>query len=86
MEIQFSEYLNITILMTCLISGFIIKKWVKDVDNKYIPTFVLILGVGLQFVTTKQITLDNFIVGSISGLGSTGFHQLFKTFINSNEL
>ncbi len=84
MEIQFNQYLNITILLTCLISGFIIKKWVKDVDNKYIPTFVLFLGVSLQFVTTRQISLDNFIIGSISGLSSTGFHELFRNFISKD--
>ena len=32
----------------CLCVGYVIKKWVKDVDNKYIPTVCALLGVILS--------------------------------------
>ena len=33
-------YLVTTIIGVCLCIGYILKKWVKDVDNKYIPTIL----------------------------------------------
>ena len=32
------------VLAFCLIVGYILKHWVKDVDNKLIPTILAILG------------------------------------------
>lgn len=29
----------------CLCVGYVIKKWIKDVDNKWIPTVCAVLGV-----------------------------------------
>ena len=36
----FSNYAVAVIVGICLITGYIAKKWVKDLDNKYIPTMV----------------------------------------------
>ena len=36
------------IIAICWCIGFIVKKWVKDVDNKYIPTIVALLGILLN--------------------------------------
>ena len=36
------------IMAICWCVGFIVKKWVKDVDNKYIPTIVALLGILLN--------------------------------------
>ena len=33
----FSNYTVVVIVGICLITGYIAKKWVKDLDNKYIP-------------------------------------------------
>ena len=33
------------VIAACLIMGFILKKWVSDVDNKYIPTILAVFGV-----------------------------------------
>ena len=30
------------IVVACLVVGYIVKMWIKDVDNKYIPTIVTI--------------------------------------------
>lgn len=83
MDINFVEYLNIIIVLACLLVGFIIKKWVKDVDNKLIPTIVFVLGVALQFLV-KGVSVENFVIGGISGLASTGLHQLFTQFIDKS--
>ena len=80
MEINFMDYMNIVVVLACLLVGYIAKHWVSDVDNKWIPTIVCILGIVLQFVIAG-VSVENFVIGGISGLGSTGLHQLFKSYI-----
>ena len=80
MEINFTDYMNIVVVLACLLVGYIAKHWVKDVDNKWIPTVVCVLGVVLQFAMLG-VSVENFVIGGISGLASTGLHQLFKSYI-----
>lgn len=79
---EFTNYINVLITLACLLVGFIIKKWVKDVDDKYIPTIVFVMGVALGFATLG-VSLESFVIGGISGIASTGFHQLFKQFVEN---
>ena len=37
---ELATYINPEITVACLVVGFIIKKWIKDVDNRLIPTIV----------------------------------------------
>lgn len=79
-----NEFMLPVVLGICLCSGYIVKKWIPDVDNKYIPTIVTILGVVLSiWISGWQVTPDIILSGMISGLGSTGMHQLFKQFIEN---
>lgn len=79
-----NEYMLPVVLGVCLCVGYIFKKWIKDVDNKYIPTIVTIIGVFLSvWISNWQITPEVILSGMISGLSSTGTHQLFKQFIES---
>lgn len=81
-----NEYMLPVVLGVCLCVGYIIKQWIKDVDNKYIPTIVTILGVILSAWINEWIFSPEVILsGMISGLASTGMHQLFKQFINKTE-
>ena len=68
------------IVVACLVVGYIVKMWIKDVDNKYIPTIVTILGALLGGITLGW-TLQSVVAGAVSGLASTGLHQLFKQLI-----
>lgn len=82
-----SNYIVPVIVAACLLIGFIIKKWVKDVDNKWIPTIVAISGALLSIlINWGNISTDtvlNIVVGgSISGLASTGLHQAFNQWID----
>lgn len=77
---NFGNYINVLIVLACLLVGFVIKKWIKDVDNKYIPTIVFVLGVVLQ-CATLGLSIENFVIGGISGLASTGMHQLFTQYL-----
>ena len=81
-----NEFMLPVVLGICLCVGYIIKKWIKDVDNKYIPTIVAVLGVALSiWISGWQITPEVILSGMISGLGSTGLHQLFKQFVEKEN-
>lgn len=81
-----NEFMLPVVLGICLCIGYIIKKWIKDVDNKYIPTIVAVLGVALSiWISGWQITPEVILSGMISGLGSTGMHQVFKQFIEKEN-
>lgn len=85
MNIEFlKDYIVPVIVGICLLFGFIVKKWIKDVDNKWIPTLCCILGILLAIVNDwGAITLATFLAGGVSGLASTGLHQLFAQLIGS---
>ena len=80
-----TEYTLPVVMGICLCVGYVIKIWIGDVDNKYIPTIVAVLGVALSvWVNGWQITPQAILCGLISGLSSTGAHQAFKQFLNKD--
>ena len=66
------------VIAACLIIGFILKKWVEDVDNKYIPTILAIFGAVMACLVQNTVSVEVLVAGSFSGLASTGLHQAFK--------
>ena len=81
-----TQYLDILIVGICLCIGFIVKKWIKDVDNRYIPTIVAVLGLVLKivFYFGNGITLELILSGLLSGLASTGLYEAFRNLIGGN--
>ena len=80
---MFNNYLVPVIVALCLIVGYIIKHWVKDADNKIIPTVVTVVGIGAAVAMNwGSITVEVIVGGALSGLASTGLHQLFKQWID----
>lgn len=72
------------VLGICLCIGYIIKQWLDDVNNKFIPTIVAVIGVILSiWISNWNVTPEIILSGLISGLGSTGMHQIFKQFIEN---
>ena len=79
-----SNYIVPVIVAACLMLGFVVKQWVKDVDNKWIPTIVAITGALLAvWINWDNVTLEAIVGGAVSGLASTGLHQLFKQWIDN---
>ena len=77
-----AEYMIPVIVGICLCVGYVIKKWIKDMDNKYIPTVCALLGLFLAiWMNGWSITPAIVLSGLFSGLASTGLHQLFKQYI-----
>lgn len=74
------------IIGICLCVGYIVKKWINDIDNKWIPTLVSVCGIFLSvWISGWMISPEIILRGFISGLASTGMHQLFTQFIEKNK-
>ena len=71
------------VVIACLVVGYILKKWAPT-DNKWIPTLLAILGAILGCIA-QGISLEAIVYGALSGLASTGLHQLFKQIIEGGD-
>lgn len=87
MDISFlQEFMIPVIVAFCLLAGYIVKRWIKDVDNKFIPTICGILGVAMAiWMNFPAITPITIVSGLASGLASTGLHQAFTQFLKKAE-
>ena len=81
----FNDYLVITILGICLCVGFVIKESVPQINNKYIPLIMAVLGVVLNVWLNMSFSPQILLGGLFSGLASTGLHQAFKQLIQKDE-
>ena len=78
-----NAYLIPDITVLCLLIGYIIKMWVKDVNNKWIPTIVAVVGIAAAAVQANEFSIAVIVGGALSGLSSTGLHQLFKQWLDN---
>ncbi len=88
MDLSFiNNYYMPVVLMACLCVGYCIKHiaWLEKISNEYIPTMMLVLGAVLACVAEQRITLNIIVSGAVTGLASTGFHQIFKQMIEPKE-
>ena len=81
-----NDYMIPVIVGICLMVGYIVKHWIKDVDNKIIPTLCAVLGVLVAlWMNWGNITPEVVLSGLTSGLASTGLHQAFTQLINNKK-
>lgn len=86
MSLDFITELYIPLVMAaCLVAGFILKKWCPT-DNKWIPTVLVILGAILGCVASTEVSLESIVAGAVTGLASTGLHQVFKQLLGLGEV
>jgi len=80
MDVSFlSEYMVPVVVGICLCVGYVVKHWIKDADNRIIPTLCAIIGVAIAcWMNWQKITPDVILTGLASGLASTGLHQAAK--------
>lgn len=84
MDLSFITQMYVPIiLVACLVIGFILKRWIKDVDNKWIPTIVTVVGAILGWLI-NGLSIESIVAGAVTGLASTGLHQLFKQLIDNS--
>ena len=71
-----SNYFVPVVMAGCLATGYVVKKWIKDVDNKWIPTVIFFEGAALNCIVSGNVTVETVVAGAVCGLASTGLHQL----------
>jgi len=83
MDLVFLKDFSIPLIVgICLCLGYILKKWVKDVDNKLIPTALAIIGLLINlWMNNFTITPEIVLGGLVSGLASTGLYETFRNLI-----
>lgn len=73
------------ILGICLCCGYILKNIVKtDKINAFIPLIMGVIGVVINVWINFAFTPEILLGGLISGLASTGLHQVFKQLIEKD--
>lgn len=81
------EYIVLGVLGICLCVGYVLKRVVTtEKIDKFIPLIMALLGV----VTNVWMSGFNFspeilLGGMITGLSSTGLHQVFKQLIEKHD-
>lgn len=80
LEFVFDHFVPI-VLVACLVIGYIIKKSLDIIPNKYIPMILAVAGAFISCVAGSGLTLDNVVYGAVTGLASTGMHQAFTRLV-----
>lgn len=74
-----SQYVVVAVVAICYIIGYVIKKSLDFIPNKYIPLIMAILGVILNVWMNKWVfTPETLLGGLASGLASTGAFEAFR--------
>ena len=79
-----TQHFNILVVIACLIVGYIIKTTFTAIPNKYIPTILAVLG-SIVNVIVNGVTVESIVYGALMGLASTGMHQAFKSWIETEK-
>lgn len=77
------EFINPMILGICLLTGYTLKHAFDKFPNKYIPLIALCMGAFIAVVVNRNngINLEILLTGMMSGLASTGLHELLRNLL-----
>lgn len=88
MSIELTTFVSVTILVICGVLGYSLKHitWFDEIANEYIPLALMVIGIILSIVAAKisnaPIDLNTIAIGMVSGVASTGVHQLVTKLID----
>lgn len=89
MEFGFlGDYVVLVVVLICLCVGYVLRNIIPtDKVNKFIPLIMAVLGLFLNIWLNSWVVTPEVVLGGlVSGLASTGLHQVFKKLIErSNE-
>lgn len=79
-----TQYFSVVVVGICLCVGYVVKNSLDFIPNKYIPLIMLILGLISNILINigTGINAEVILTGMLSGLASTGLHQMFSQLIN----
>lgn len=86
MDLETLKELTLPIVVIgCLIIGYIIKSYDR-IDSKHIPLIMSISGIVINLFINGWFDFTSSVISpALSGLISTGLHQLFTQYIHKNE-
>ena len=87
MDLKFiTENFVPVIVVACVLLGYIIKVTppFAKVANNYIPLIVTVLGAVLGALI-NGLSIEAIVYGAVSGLASTGLHQVFAQILNIDK-
>lgn len=76
------EYIVPITLVAAWCVGFVVKRWIEDVNNKWIPTICAFVGVGFNIWVVGEVTPLVVLGGFASGIAATGIDQAVKQLKN----
>lgn len=81
-----TEHFILVVMVACLIAGYIIKhaSFLKWVPNDDIPVVLAVIG-AIANIFVSGVSLETIVYGALMGLSSTGFHQMFKSFVENGK-
>lgn len=81
-----TEHFVLVVVLACLIIGYIIKhaSFFKWINNDDIPVILAVVGAILNPIVSG-LSVETVIYGALMGLASTGLHQSFKKYIESEK-
>ena len=82
MDVSFiMEYYMPMVLAASSVIGYVVKKSLDFIPNKYIPLILAVSGAVLGCIANRNIALESIVYGAVSGLASTGLHQAFTKLV-----
>ena len=80
-------YIDATLLVLLLGVGKLIKSSAlfDKVSNKYITIILPILGIVLELIVKKSVSIETITLGLYTGLAATGTHQIGKQLLLSDD-
>lgn len=83
---ELMQHFVLVVLVACLVVGYIIKhatffKWLPNGD---IPCVLAVIGAVLNCLC-GGVSVDNIVYGALMGLASTGLHQAFSRWVESDK-
>mgnify|MGYP003462795981 CR=1 FL=1 len=81
-----TEHFTLVVMVACLVVGYIIKHatFLNRIPNNDIPAILAVFG-GVLNCAVAGVSVDAIVYGAFMGLASTGFHQLFKAFVEGKK-
>lgn len=79
-----SGFFVMTVVVGCLVVGYIIKHTLKFIPNSYIPAILAAVGIVLNLIVSG-VSVESVVYGAVMGLSSTGMHQAFKQYIENAQ-
>lgn len=81
-----TEHFVLVVMVACLVIGYIIKHatFMKWLPNDDIPVVLAVFGAVVNPLVSG-LSIESVVYGALMGLASTGLHQAFKKWIDTNK-